>query len=699
MAILTDSELENVPSDLIEYKISSVKDKFDNEVHFSQFFYVELKNIDHKQSLYDFAKSNRVNIIGNNVFMPSWYILECNKESEGNSIEMANIFYTSGLFKNAQPDLLVEGLIGCVNDTYFNQQWALNNISAPARDIDICDAWNLHTGCSGIIVAVVDEGIEQTHPDLSINMYPVSYDAQTGSQPSVVRGSHGTAVAGVIGAASNNSLGIAGVAPNSRLMSISDDMLLAPLLPLRLADGINFAWQYGAHIINNSWSSNSLVHSLIDQAINDATSFGRGGLGCVVIFISHNDGLGSISYPSGNPNVLAVGATDNNDQRATFSNYGTGLDVVAPGVGIYTTDLQGGAGFNTSGGTAGDYYANFQGTSAAAPIVSGIAALILSINPNLTQAQVRHIIESSTDKVSGYSYTMGAGENPTLTWNNEVGYGRVNARKAIEAALGGATSILGPDLVCTTGSYTLSGTPPGTVNWSTDTPSVLTINSAGAASRVGSASGRVAVTASITTGCGPASLQRYVHVGLPIILSGTMDGIPVSYPQPCSTASRLAISGHSLNSVSWTVTDGSIPLYPVSGQPHMCDIGYFYDYVRIRARASNACGNADYTFYLIDPTMWFMVYPNPATNELTLQFSDVSDGELLPKAVYFYHESSTVPKKQANIKEVYDKNGLAEGNKLIWDVSGLPRGIYYLHIIPSEKSDKKEIEKLRIILE
>ncbi len=206
--------------------------------------------------------------------------------------------------------------------------------------------------------------------------------------------------------------------------------------------------------------------------------------------------------------------------------------------------------------------------------------------------------------------------------------------------------------------------------------------------------------ASITATFGTESVTKYVWYGTPSSVYGTMDGTPVSYPQPCSTSSRLAVIGQGIQNCSWTVTAGSIPITPVSGQPHMCDIGYFYDYARITAQPSNTCGSgSDYTFYLIDPSMWFMAYPNPATNELTIQFSDISNSEILPKAVYLYHESSTIPKKQANIKEIYDKNGLAEGNKLIWDVSGLPRGVYYLHVVPSEKSGKKEIEKLRIILE
>lgn len=180
-----------------------------------------------------------------------------------------------------------------------------------------------------------------------------------------------------------------------------------------------------------------------------------------------------------------------------------------------------------------------------------------------------------------------------------------------------------------------------------------------------------------------------------------MDGQPVSYPHYCNTSSRLVVFGSGIQTYNWNVTDGSIAVTPVAGQPHMADIGFLSDYVRIRARASNACSYSDFLFYLLDPSMWpmAMAYPNPATNELTIQFSGISDAELLPKAIYLYHESSTIPKKQANVKEVYEKNGLLEGNKLIWDVSILPRGTYYLHVVPSEKSDKKGIEKLRIILE
>ena len=146
-------------------------------------------------------------------------------------------------------------------------------------------------------------------------------------------------------------------------------------------------------------------------------------------------------------NVVAVGATNMFDERKSpetayhdecwyndcsgGSNFGAEIDVVAPGVFVYTTDISGSAGYSS-----GDYKSNFNGTSSACPQVAGVAALILSLNPNFTQTQVREIIETTTDKIGGYTYTAafqnyGASE----TWNNEVGYGRVNAFSAVQKAL------------------------------------------------------------------------------------------------------------------------------------------------------------------------------------------------------------------------------------------------------------------------
>ncbi|MFD2035736.1 S8 family serine peptidase [Belliella marina] len=301
---------------------------------------------------------------------------------------MANLFYELGYFESAEPDLMEEFLMGCTNDPLFAEQWHLNNTGQAGgtvgNDIRTCQAWNITTGCANVVVAVLDHGLEFNHPDF-INISPISFDTENGTTPSVVRGDHGVPVAGVIGATQNNNLGVSGVSPEVQLMSISSSLVLAPLLSQRLANGINFAWQSGAAIINNSWGSNSIEQQgLINDAINNAVTQDRDGLGTIVVCITHNHSASSIAFPSNNPQTIAVGAINRTQSRASFSNFGAGIDVVAPGVSISTTDRQGALGYNQTVGSNGDY-TPVDGTSFAAPQVAGIAALILSVNPSLTQ--------------------------------------------------------------------------------------------------------------------------------------------------------------------------------------------------------------------------------------------------------------------------------------------------------------------------
>jgi subtilisin family serine protease len=381
------------------------------DIGLSQFFYVILKQEEDVELLTDFAMDNLVEVVGNDRFMPLLYILSCDKNSKGNALEMANLFYETGRFASAQPDLMEDHGVNCTNDPFFNQQWHLSNTGQSGgsigNDIRICQAWDITRGCGDIVVAVLDHGLEFNHPDFG-NISPISFDSETGTSPAtMIYGNHGVAVAGIIGATANNGLGVAGVAPNIQLMSINNSLTATPLSRQNRAAGINFAWQNGSDVINNSWAS-SIVYQVIDDAIENAVTLGRNGLGAIVIFASGNDHSSAISYPSNNPQVIAVGAIGRTGSRANFSNYGTGLDVTAPGIAIYTTDRQGANGYNTSAGTTGNYFNNFEGTSSAAPQVSGIAALILSVNPGLTQQQVRNIIESTIDKVGNYTYTLGS---------------------------------------------------------------------------------------------------------------------------------------------------------------------------------------------------------------------------------------------------------------------------------------------------
>jgi subtilisin family serine protease len=309
---------EEIKSSEIVYAAPSFRLN-DKLVWLSNFFYVKLKQEQDIDILEVLAEENNVAIVGSDSYMPLWFILSCDKNSKGNALEMANLFYEKGNFSFAEPDLMVDYGVNCRNDTFFNQQWHLNNTGqfggTVGNDTRACQAWDITMGCANIVVAVLDHGLEFNHPDFN-NISPISFDTDTGTGPSVVRGNHGVPVAGIIGATANNALGVAGIAPNVQLMSVSNSLLLQPLISQRLANGINFAWQNGAHVINNSWVSNALPQQgLINDAINNAVTQGRGGLGTIVIFSSGNDNSDGISFPATNPQVISVGALSMCNER------------------------------------------------------------------------------------------------------------------------------------------------------------------------------------------------------------------------------------------------------------------------------------------------------------------------------------------------------------------------------------------------
>ena len=185
--------------------------------------------------------------------------------------------------------------------------------------------------------------------------------------------------------------------------------------PLKFADGIVWAYQNNADIISNSWHYLT-HHGVIDEAIQDAFRYGRHGKGCIIAFASGNDNHNTIDYPANcNDTILAVGAIDQTGARAFFSNYGTGLDLVAPGDGIIST-------------LPGDVAFSWSGTSMACPHVSGVAALILERNSELTVSQVNSVINSNAKKVSGVYFDV---TKPDGLWNNEYGYGLVDAYSSV----------------------------------------------------------------------------------------------------------------------------------------------------------------------------------------------------------------------------------------------------------------------------
>lgn len=393
-------------------------------------------------------------------FQNDIYILTAGLKSNYDGLKMANVFYESGLFDYAEPNKIVHDAlhISLPNDPLYNLQWGHKNTGVVGNgatigaDMKVPEAWEVTMGNPYIKIGVIDEGVDLTHPDLQANLLQGFNGATLTSNPgdgAPLRsaGAHGTNCAGIIGAVANNNIGIAGIAPKCKIIPATIfGSTGAYLGDAAVAASFDYVRLAGADVISNSWGGGS-VSSTIDAAINRAVTLGRFGKGCVVLFSSGNNNTSAVGYPANNSQVISVGGVNMCGQRKSGisavcdgenfwgSNYGNGLDVVAPSVKIATTDIQGSAGYNNSAGTAGDYNTTFNGTSSACPNAAGVAALILSVDSSLSVAQATQILALSCDKLAAYTYTPNNDSNqPYGTWNEETGHGRVNAFTAVQMA-------------------------------------------------------------------------------------------------------------------------------------------------------------------------------------------------------------------------------------------------------------------------
>lgn len=433
--IMETTSLSSSTEDLIKELKTKVGDESvtiapvfgDNEnlISTCEYFYVRLKNQNDYSLLESVAKHNSASILGEVDYMPNWYVLKSPTSSNG--LEMSNKFYETNLFEAVDPNFMFNfAPSSCVSDPLADQQWALNTV-------DACDAWTITKG-KGVSVAVLDQGIDSNHKEFADNYSSLSYDLTTKSLPTQVYGQHGTHVAGIIGA-NHNGIQIAGLAPEVSLVSLSHPLTVGSTESVaQMASGFGYATTHGIDVINNSWGDQGgrlyqqLHSALLEESIQNALTNGRNGKGMVVVFASGNKAGKRTDYP-GNmfSDALIVGSISSNLKRSYFSTYDDKLDVMAPGGDILST---------LPGNSTGE----MSGTSMAAPYATALAALVLSVNPSLTNSDVCRIIEQTAQKGGGYTYSSVSGR-PNGTYNNEMGYGIINAPKAINMAKEGTNTI------------------------------------------------------------------------------------------------------------------------------------------------------------------------------------------------------------------------------------------------------------------
>ena len=335
------------------------------------------------------------------------------------------------------------------NDNYFSDQDYISRIKVDS-------AWSITTGSSSIKIGILDSGVDWLHPDLGLgqdsyqNIFcnPGENDWTDPNNPNTgnhrdddgngfiddykgwgfinntnnsrpLKNNHGTFVAGIIGAKTNNGIGISGITGGNNSSGVS---LISYNVGDKdpdnsvIDDAIIAAVDAGCHIIQLSLSVNQ------DNPIDAALEYAQDN-NVVVVCSSGKVDANVLAYPASVPSVIAVGGLDQDDQRHDISPYGENLSVVAPSTGIISTTLS----------TRNDPYTFNYGTSFAAPQVSAIIALMLSVNPTLTCDEVRYILESTASKVGPYEYDIHP-DYPNGTWHEQVGYGLVNAYAAVMEA-------------------------------------------------------------------------------------------------------------------------------------------------------------------------------------------------------------------------------------------------------------------------
>ncbi|EDY84357.1 peptidase families S8 and S53 domain protein [Verrucomicrobiia bacterium DG1235] len=338
-------------------------------------------------------------------------------EPEGADLDLGQGYKPDPSLEDAQWG---ESLISMPNDPLLSDSggWGLVNSTLSGFDMHALEAWDYTTGSSSVIAVVIDNGIEPNHPDL--NQWTGNgkdFTPESGINPQggpvTSNDNHGTAVAGYISGKMNNGIGAAGIAPGVQVASARPHYNGQPNGSFStsyswVVNAINWTETIGAKVTVNSNSYGS-VSSSVSSAYSNTRSAG------ITHFASAgNGGHGSISFPSSASAVMSVGASQRTGSKSSFSQYGSGLEFLAPGTAVTTTDRTGSSGYSSSD------YATVNGTSFSAPYASGVAALLHSYNSSITPAEVESAMRNGCEDMgtSGYDTTNG--------------YGHLSARNALE---------------------------------------------------------------------------------------------------------------------------------------------------------------------------------------------------------------------------------------------------------------------------
>jgi len=314
----------------------------------------------------------------------------------------AKALLSTGDYDYVEPDWLCWP-VALPNDQFVNSMWHVNTMKMP-------QAWGISTGLRTITVSTVDTGVDKTHPDLATTLLPgyVSSSGKTEAQGGDVQdvNGHGTGTLGCAGAIGNNGQGVTGMGWNYKLLPVRcSDNADGTAAQSAILDGARWAANNGARVVSASFSG-------VDSTAVNSTGTYIKSKGSLFLYAAGNDNINWTNFSW--PDTIVVGATNPGDSRASFSGYGNGVAVFAPGVNILTT-------------SDGGWYGYTSGTSFSTPLTNGVCALIWSVNPGLTPDQVQTILYSTCDRLGNLTLTYPAKDAV-------FSYGRVNAFKALQAA-------------------------------------------------------------------------------------------------------------------------------------------------------------------------------------------------------------------------------------------------------------------------